>query len=65
MWLWAWFLNTCLSIYRYFLIKYKGHKFDHEAKISMQQKTNRQTLFNILKQNQNTKFLIDQRKKIS
>ncbi|CAF3579490.1 unnamed protein product [Adineta steineri] len=63
MWLWTWFLNTCLSIYRYFLIKYKGHKFDHEAKISIEQKTNRQTLFNILKQNQNTKFLIDQRKK--
>ena len=63
MWLWTWLLNTCLSLYRYFYIKYKGSKFDHDAKIACEQKTNRETLFKILKQNKNTKFLVDQRKK--
>jgi hypothetical protein len=62
-WLWSWFLNKFLLIYQYFLIKYKGNQFDLDAKHATTDKINRQTLFNILKQNQNTKFLIDQCKK--
>jgi hypothetical protein len=63
MWLWTWFLNKCLLVYQYLLIKYKGNRFDNDAKYAIEQKLNRQTLFKILKQNKNTKFLIDQYKK--
>ncbi len=61
--LWSWFLNKCVLIFNYFLIKYKGYRFNQDAKNCTEQKINRQTLFNILKQNKNTKFLIDQYKK--
>ncbi len=50
-------------MFQYFLIKYKGYRFNQDAKNAAEQKINRQTLFNILKQNKNTKFLIDQYKK--
>lgn len=63
MWLWSWVWNKCLLLYQYLLIQYKGYQFNNDAKYSIKQETNRKTLFNILKQNKNTKFLIDQRKK--
>ncbi|CAF1257254.1 unnamed protein product [Rotaria sordida] len=63
--LWSWFLNKCLLIYQYLLIQYKGICFNYDGKYSIKNKTNRQTLFNILKQNKNTKFLIDQRQKVN
>lgn len=63
MWLWTWLLNACLSVFRYFLVKYKGCKFDHDAKTACEQKTNRETLFKILEHNKSTKFLVDQFKK--
>jgi hypothetical protein len=63
MWLWSWFLNKCLLVYQFLLIKYKGLRFDYDAIYAIKQKRNRQTLYNILKQNKNTKFLIDQCKK--
>lgn len=63
MGIWSWFINKLSLICQCLLIKYKGYRFDNDAKNAIKDKTNRQTLFKILKQNQNTKFLIDQQKK--
>ncbi|CAF1186033.1 unnamed protein product [Rotaria sordida] len=65
MWLWTWFLNRCILLFQYLLIQYKGFRFNYDAKHAIEQKTNRKTLFNILKQNQNTKLLIEQRRKMN
>ncbi|CAF4335857.1 unnamed protein product, partial [Rotaria sp. Silwood2] len=64
MW-WSWFLNKCLLIFQYLLIQYKGIHFNYDGKYSIKYKTNHKTLFNILKQNKNTKFLLYQRQKVN
>ncbi|CAF4667089.1 unnamed protein product [Rotaria sp. Silwood1] len=65
MWLWSWFLDKCLLIFQYLLIQYKGIRFNYDGKYAIKHQTNRKTLFNILKKNKNTKFLIDQRQKVN
>ncbi|CAF4252724.1 unnamed protein product, partial [Rotaria sordida] len=65
MWLWSWFLNKCILLFQYLLIQYKGLRFNYDAKYAIKQQTNRRTLFNILKQNKNTKLLIEQQKKMN